>query len=101
MNIYVGNLNYDLSEDDLKNAFEEYGAVESVKIIIDRYSGRSKGFGFIEMNNNDEAKAAMEALSGKRTIRSHISYQRGRANNKILNIYFYSRISSYLNFYEN
>ena len=52
MNIYVGNLNYDLSEDDLKNAFEEYGAVESVKIIIDRYSGRSKGFGFIEMNNN-------------------------------------------------
>ena len=65
MNIYVGNLNYDLSEDDLKNAFEEYGAVESVKIIIDRYSGRSKGFGFIEMNNNDEAKAAMEALSGK------------------------------------
>ena len=65
MNIYVGNLNYDLSEDDLKNAFEEYGAVESVKIIIDRYSGRSKGFGFIEMNNNDEAKAAMEALSDK------------------------------------
>ena len=65
MNIYVGNLNYDLSEDDLKNAFEEYGNVESVKIIIDRYSGRSKGFGFIEMNNNDEAKAAMEALSGK------------------------------------
>ena len=46
MNIYVGNLNYDLSEDDLKNAFEEYGAVESVKIIIDRYSGRSKGFGY-------------------------------------------------------
>ena len=65
MNIYVGNLNYDMSEDDLKNAFEEYGAVESVKIIIDRYSGRSKGFGFIEMKNNDEAKSAMEALSGK------------------------------------
>tara|TARA_X000001036_G_scaffold351541_1_gene332475 strand:+ start:363 stop:608 length:246 start_codon:yes stop_codon:yes gene_type:complete len=64
MNIYVGNLNYDLSEDDLKSAFEEHGAVESVKIIIDRYSGRSKGFGFVEMSNNDEAKAAMEALSG-------------------------------------
>ena len=72
MNIYVGNLNYDLSEDDLKNAFEEYGAVESVKIIIDRYSGRSKGFGFIEMNNNDEAKAAMEALSGKELSLIHI-----------------------------
>ena len=53
MNIYVGNLNYDMSEDDLKNAFEEYGAVESVKIIIDRYSGRSKGFGFII---DDESK---------------------------------------------
>lgn len=64
MNIYVGNLNYDLSEDDLKSTFEEHGAVESVKIIIDRYSGRSKGFGFVEMSNNDEAKAAMEALSG-------------------------------------
>ena len=54
MNIYVGNLNYDLSEDDLKNAFEEYGAVESVKIIIDRYSGRSKGFGFITEDDNNK-----------------------------------------------
>ena len=79
MNIYVGNLNYDLSEDDLKNAFEEYGAVESVKIIIDRYSGRSKGFGFIEMNNNDEAKAAMEALSGKELSRRTLVINEARA----------------------
>ena len=65
MNVYVGNLNYDLSEDDLKQAFEEFGEVTSAKIISDRYSGRSKGFGFVEMSSDDEAKAAIEALSGK------------------------------------
>ena len=65
MNEYVGNLNYDLSEDDLKQAFEEFGEVTSAKIISDRYSGRSKGFGFVEMSSDDEAKAAIEALSGK------------------------------------
>ena len=65
MNVYVGNLSYDLSEDDLKQAFEEFGEVTSAKIISDRYSGRSKGFGFVEMSSDDEAKAAIEALSGK------------------------------------
>ena len=65
MNVYVGNLSYDLSEDDLKSAFEEHGEVSSAKIIFDRYSGRSKGFGFVEMSSDDEAKAAIEALSGK------------------------------------
>ena len=65
MNVYVGNLSYDLSEEDLKTAFEEYGEVTSAKIISDRYSGRSKGFGFIEMTSDDEAKAAIEGLSGK------------------------------------
>ena len=65
MNVYVGNLNYDLSEDDLKQAFGEFGEVTSAKIISDRYSGRSKGFGFVEMSSDDEAKAAIEALSGK------------------------------------
>lgn len=65
MNIYTGNLSYDLSEEDLKAAFEEYGEVTSAKIISDRYSGRSKGFGFVEMSSDDEAKAAIEALSGK------------------------------------
>ena len=65
MNVYVGNLNYDLSEDDLKQALEEFGEVTSAKIISDRYSGRSKGFGFVEMSSDDEAKAAIEALSGK------------------------------------
>ena len=65
MNVYVGNLSYDLSEEDLKTAFGEYGEVTSAKIISDRYSGRSKGFGFIEMSSDDEAKAAIEGLSGK------------------------------------
>ncbi|MBC8346666.1 MAG: RNA-binding protein [Candidatus Marinimicrobia bacterium] len=65
MNIYAGNLSYDISEDDLKGAFEEYGEVTSAKIISDRYNGRSKGFGFVEMSSDDEAKAAIEGLSGK------------------------------------
>ena len=65
MNLYVGSLSYDLSEEDLKSAFEEYGEVTSAKIISDRYSGRSKGFGFIEMTSDEEAKAAIEGLTGK------------------------------------
>ncbi len=65
MNIYVGNLHYEVNEDDLKTAFGEYGAVESVKIIMDKYSGKSKGFGFIEMPNSEEGKKAIEALSSK------------------------------------
>jgi len=65
MNIYVGNLSYDLSEEDLKKAFEEFGQVESAKIISDMYSGRSKGFGFVEMSNEAEAQSAIDALNGK------------------------------------
>ncbi len=64
MNIYAGNLNYNLSEDELREIFENYGEVDSVKIVIDRESGRSKGFGFIEMPNEDEAKEALNALNG-------------------------------------
>jgi RNA recognition motif-containing protein len=63
MNIYVGNIPYRLSEDDLKEIFQEYGTVESVKIITDKFSGRSKGFGFIEMPNAEEAKKAIEELN--------------------------------------
>jgi RNA recognition motif-containing protein len=62
MNIYVGNLNYRVKEDDLKSVFEDYGQVESVKIITDKMSGRSKGFAFVEMQDDAEACAAMEAL---------------------------------------
>jgi len=65
MNIYVGNLQYGVTEDELKELFEEFGEVMSVKIINDKYSGRSKGYGFVEMSNNNEAKKAIENLNEK------------------------------------
>jgi len=64
MNIFIGNLNFGLSEDELKEVFEEYGEVTSAKIITDKYTGRSKGFGFVEMSNDEQAKQAIEALDG-------------------------------------
>jgi RNA recognition motif-containing protein len=65
MNIYVGNLSYDVTEEDLKETFESFGEIESVKIIKDNYSGRSKGFGFIEMPNNADAQSAINGLNDK------------------------------------
>ncbi len=65
MNVYVGNLSYQMSESGLKDVFSEFGSVDSAKIITDRDTGRSKGFGFIEMPNNEEAQAAISALEGK------------------------------------
>lgn len=65
MNIYVGNLSYQMSESGINDVFAEFGAVDSVKIITDRDTGRSKGFGFVEMPNNEEAQAAVSALDGK------------------------------------
>lgn len=62
MNIYVGNLNYRSSEEDLRTLFSQYGEVVSAKIIKDRETGRSKGFGFIEMTNDDEGEAAIKGL---------------------------------------
>ncbi len=64
MNIFVGSLPFSLKESELKEYFEEYGEVASVKIISDKFSGRSKGFGFIEMPNDDNAKKAIEELNG-------------------------------------
>ena len=65
MNLYVGNLSYEMSEENLRNEFAEYGEVKSAKIITDRDTGRSRGFGFVEMNSDGEGKKAMEALNGK------------------------------------
>lgn len=62
MNLYVGNLSWTMSEDDLRNLFEQYGAVSSVKIVKDRETGRSKGFGFVEMENDTEAQNALSSL---------------------------------------
>lgn len=64
MKLYVGNLSYSTTEDSISAKFGEFGSIESVNLIIDRDSGRSKGFAFVEMANDDEAKAAIEALDG-------------------------------------
>ena len=63
MNIYVGNLSYDVSEDELRETFEQFGAVSSCKLITDRDTGRTKGFGFVEMDDNAAADAAIKALN--------------------------------------
>ena len=64
MNIYVGNLSYNVRENDLQGVMEEYGAVDSCKIIKDRETGRSKGFGFVEMTDDMAANKAIEELNG-------------------------------------
>ncbi len=63
MNIYIGNLEYGVTEDELRNAFGEFGEVSSASIITDKFTGRSKGFGFVEMPNDAEASAAIDALN--------------------------------------
>lgn len=63
--LYVGNLAYSVTDDTLRETFSQYGNVSSAKVIQDRDTGRSKGFGFVEMGNDDEAKAAIEALNGQ------------------------------------
>jgi len=88
VNIYAGNLSYDLSEDQLKDLFAQHGEVLSVKIIMDQYTGRSKGFGFIEMNDNNEAETAIQQLDGTsvldRTIKVNVAKPRNdtRRNNR-------------------
>jgi RNA recognition motif-containing protein len=64
MNIYVGNLAYSVTEDELRSAFGEFGEVSSVNLIIDRGTGQSKGFGFVEMSDGAAAEAAIKALNG-------------------------------------
>ena len=64
MNIFVGSLPFSIEEADLRESFEAYGAVDSVKIITDKFTGRSKGFGFVEMPNDDEAQKAIDELNG-------------------------------------
>ena len=65
MNIYVGNLRQEVTEEDLAAAFREFGQVDTARVITDRYSGRTRGFGFVEMPNRTEAQAAIEGLNGK------------------------------------
>ena len=86
MNIYVGNLSYDMNEDDLRSSFEDHGAVDSAKIIMDRESGRSKGFGFVEMPDDSEAKAAIlelnEALVSGRPLKVNEAKPRREFNQR-------------------
>ncbi len=65
MKIYVGNLSYEVTEEDLRQEFEAFGGVDSVSVITDKYSGRPKGFGFVEMATKSEAEAAITGLNGK------------------------------------
>jgi len=80
--IYVGNLNYDTQESDLRALFSAHGAVQSVSIITDRDTGRSKGFGFVEMADGGATQAAITALNGKeldgRTLRVNMAMDRPR-----------------------
>jgi RNA recognition motif-containing protein len=64
MNIYVGNLPYSVTDADLRETFSNYGEVSQVSLISDKFSGQSKGFGFVEMDNNSQADAAIKALNG-------------------------------------
>lgn len=64
MNIYVGNLDYKVNENDLEELFSEYGSVAEANVITDKYSGRSKGFGFVTMENDEEANKAISGLNG-------------------------------------
>jgi RNA recognition motif-containing protein len=64
MNIYVGNLSWEVTQEDLKEAFEAHGQVASANLVSDKYTGKSRGFGFVEMPVEDEARSAMGALNG-------------------------------------
>lgn len=83
MNIYVGNLSYNVTEEDLKGIFEEYGEVASIKVVMDNFTGRSKGFGFVEMPNNEEATKAINELNDaeldNRTMRVNEAKERTSA----------------------
>ncbi|MFP3860333.1 MAG: RNA recognition motif domain-containing protein [Bacteroidales bacterium] len=81
MNIYVGNLDYKLQENELEQLFGEYGEVSSVKIITDKYTGKSKGFGFVEMPDDENAEAAIEGLNGKEINGRQMRVNKARPRN--------------------
>ena len=78
MNIYVGNLPYSTTEDDLRQAFAEFGDVSRVNVITDRYTGQSKGFGFVEMANQSEAETAVAELNGTEFMGRNIRVNEAR-----------------------
>ena len=78
MNIYLGNLPYNINEDEIMELFEEYGNVSTVKLITDKFTGKSKGFGFVEMPSDDDAKKAIEELNGKEVKGRNITVNQAR-----------------------
>lgn len=81
MNIYVGNLSYTVTEEELQNAFQAFGQVDSVAIIRDKFSNQSKGFGFVEMPVNEEAQAAIEGMNGKELKGRPVNVNQARPRN--------------------
>ena len=78
MNIYVGNLSYNATEETVRQAFESFGQVTSARIIKDKYTGQSKGFGFVEMLEQSQAQAAIKSLHGKELLGKQISVNEAR-----------------------
>ena len=82
MNIYVGNLANEVTEEDLKQAFDAFGKVDSVKIIKDKYTNRSKGFGFVEMASKAEGQSAIDGLNGKELKGKTLNVNEARPRNE-------------------
>jgi len=86
MNMYVSNLGFHVSEEDLRKLFEPFGEVSSAKVITDRETGRSRGFGFVEMKSNDQAKNAMTSLNNKeiegRAISVTVAREKEKTNDR-------------------
>jgi len=79
MNIYVGNLSYDATDVTIREAFESFGEVTSARVIKDKYSGQSRGFGFVEMPTQSQAQTAIKSLNGKELLGKPISVNEARA----------------------
>jgi len=78
MNIHIGNLSNDVSEEDLRQAFESFGQVISARIIKDKYTGQSRGFGFVEMLEQSQAQTAIKSLNGKELLGKQMSVNEAR-----------------------
>ena len=81
-NLYVGNLSYETTEDTLRTLFAEYGQIESVNLITDRYTGRSRGFAFVEMSTEEAAQQAMSGLNGKQVDEREIKVDKAKPRPK-------------------
>ena len=81
-NLYVGNLSYDTTEDTLRTLFAEYGQIESAKLITDRYTGRSRGFAFVEMSTEEAAQQAMSGMNGKQVDGREIKVDKAKPRPK-------------------